>query len=182
MIGGSEGSSCVDHSVIPVSLLPAVGCPLAALIAVERPKGGMVPQRWSAAVLSFPRVSVVVDGSGGRGGWQDKNKAAVPYLAISHVGILFFFFPVVFEDYAISDPVHEFFILYHYCLEELPVLLWHFCGSESPCLGGSLCRCEEMGAVQIALLFLEAWTCNMSYSHSVRKASLSNRCTQRLSY
>jgi len=36
-------------------------------------------------------VSVVVDGSGGRGGWQDKNKAAVPYLAISHVGILFFF-------------------------------------------------------------------------------------------
>lgn len=57
-------------------------------------------------------MSVVVDGSGGREGWQDKNKAAVLYLAISHIGILFFcFFLVVFEGYAIRNLAHEFFIL-----------------------------------------------------------------------
>lgn len=76
----------------------------------------------------------MVHGSGGRKEREDKNKAAVLYLAINHFGIIFFFL-VVFEDYAINKLVHEFFILYHYCFEEVAGLLWHFYSSESQCLG-----------------------------------------------
>lgn len=76
----------------------------------------------------------MVHGSGGRKERGDKNKAAVPYLAINHFGV--FFFPVVFEDSAITKLVHECFILYHYCFEEVAGLLWQFYSSESLCLGG----------------------------------------------
>lgn len=95
----------------------------------------------------------MVHGSGGKKEREDKNKAAVLYLAINHCGI--FFFPVVFEDYAINKLVHEFFILYHCCFEEVAGLLWHFYSSDSLCLGreegckfsvpmsGDLCAVQE---------------------------------------
>lgn len=88
----------------------------------------------------------MVHGSGGRKERDDKNKAAVLYLAINHSRI--FFFLVVFEDYAINELVHEFFILFHYSFKEVARLQWHFHSSGSLCSGGEavnpLCQCQEM--------------------------------------
>lgn len=89
----------------------------------------------------------MVRGSGGRKERDDKNKAAVLYLAINHSRIIFFFL-VVFEDYAINELVHEFFILFHYSFEEVARLQWHFHSSGSLCSGGEavnpLCQYQEM--------------------------------------
>lgn len=85
----------------------------------------------------------MVQGSGGRKERDDKNKAADLYLAINHSRIIFFFL-VVFEDYAINELVHEFFILYHYSFEEVARLLWHFHSSGSLCLGGEAVNPQEI--------------------------------------
>lgn len=142
-----RGFRWITLSLIPACVFPrrrSGGCPPRGtlLAAGSRPswgRDGVVAMKWNSVEVSIcwlQRAFLVVRGSGGRKERQDKNKAAVLYLAINHFGIFYFFFPVVFEDYAISKLVHEFFILYHYCLEELSVLLWHFYSSESQCLGG----------------------------------------------
>lgn len=122
---------------------------------------------WESAEVSIcwlQHAFLVVHGSGGRKERDDKNKAADLYLAINHSRVIFFF-SIVFEDYAINELVHEFFISYHYSFDGVARLLWHFHSSGSLCLGGELvnplCQCQEIWS---GALSSKISMCNLSKS------------------
>lgn len=97
-----QGFRWITLSLIPASVFPrrrAGGCPPhgALFAAGSWPswgRDGVVAMKWNSVEVSIcwlQRAFLVVRGSGGRKERQDKNKAAVLYLAINHFGFFIFF-------------------------------------------------------------------------------------------